>query len=333
MSRYSVSSEDEIRESLRQYVIGQTGTQDPSPLFVERFLATQSTAPTKDPTTIARELAEKHPLPLDTAAASSGYKPDYTVASLAGLDPNDPLAKQIVQALMGIEDASPAFIQDYMRNHGLPIGRASAPSPEPLSDHKIYTDYWTYICPCEVDDSPIENCPHIEGDVTVLEDEPGVNDIGAGGVRAGPRTRSSGVVKVPISPQDRVACWAEWEALKVHQPNGVVSLSMMKKLKAFSEEVLAQLPDEFYTTITGMSWAFEDIEELRVEDVDAAVNALAVRGGWPPSGTGVVYAEELTPYVMEGEEGYDAKFWATMEWLRSENRRNGIVDLLAWAAV
>lgn len=278
--------------------------------------------------------SSKHPSSLDTAATP--YKtPEYTVESLAGLNPSDPLAKQIVYALMGIEDASPAMIQDIMRDAGLPIGRSRAPSPEGRLDPKIKNDDYTYICACEVDDLSIADCPHIQGEVTVLEHEPGVNDIGDGGLESFSRRRNSmsPIVRVPISPQDRVACKQEWKALLRFQPNGLVSKKMLKEGELFEENVLERLPEVYHTTVNGLNRVLEAMKVAEEDDEDTKVYALAVRGGYPAGESSVIYAEDLIPYVEEGKEGYDVEFWESIEELRSENSRMGIVDLLAWAAL
>ena len=62
--------------------------------------------------------------------------------------------------------------------------------------------------------------------------------------------------------------------------------------------------------------------------------ALMRRGGEPVGGrlARVVYAEELVPYVKDGEVGYDAEFWQSIEVLKRENEETGIADLVAWAA-
>jgi hypothetical protein len=335
MSLPSDSKQDKVdQENLRQLVINETGVEDPCPAFINSVLASLEDRKQVENLDDATDASEKYPIALDTAAAQYP-NPDYTVESLAGLDPDDPLAKQIVQALMGIEDASPGLVQDIMREAGLPIGRSGAPSPEP-SDCKIFAEDYTFICSCEVEDTPIDHCPHTEGDVMVLTHEPGVNDFGAGGLQRHNRDRSSvsPIVVVPISPQDRVACKAEWDSLVMFQPNGLVSLQMLKDEGLFTEALLDRLPPGFHTTVTGLARAMEDIETMGGMDEDVVVYALGVRGGRPGGHPGaVIYAEELVPYVKEGEAGYDGEFWDGIEEMRRENNRTGIVDLVAWAAV
>lgn len=335
MSLPSDSKQDKVgQENLRQFVINETGVKDPCPTFIDSFLATLQDRKQVENLDDVTDASEKYRIALDTAAAQYP-KPDYTVESLAGLDPNDPLAKQIVQALMGIEDASPGLVQDIMREAGLPIGRSGAPSPEP-SDCKMYAENYPYICPCEMDGTPIDHCPHTEGDVMVLAHEPGVNDLGAGGLQRhnGDGSSVSPIVVVPISPQDRLACKAEWDSLAMFQPNGLVSLQMLKDEGLFSEVLLDRLPLWFHTTVTGLTRAMEDIETVGGMDEDVVVYALGVRGGRPGGHPGaVIYAEELVPYVKEGEAGYDGEFWEGIEEMRRDNSRTGIVDLLAWAAV
>lgn len=324
----------QAQEILRQLVIDETGVKDPCPTFIDSFVATLQDRKQVENLDEATDASEKHCIALDTAAAQYP-KPDYTIESLAGLDPNDPLAKQIVQALMGIEDASPGLVQDIMREAGLPIGRSGAPSPE-ASDCKIYAEGHTYICACEIDDTPIADCTHTAGEVVVLAHEPDVNDLGAGGLQRHNHNRSSGAptVVVPVSPQDRVACKAEWDSLAVFQPNGLLSLQMLKDEELFTETLLDRLPPGFHTTVTGLTRAMEDIEAVGGMDEDVVLYALGVRAGHPGGHPGaVIYAEELVPYVKEGEPGYDTEFWEGIEEMKRENRRTGIVDLLAWAAV
>lgn len=324
-------------------MINKTRVQDPSPTFVQGYLAGLQGRSRADELNSALNSGDsidaadssdpagdnEKGLGIDTSAAQYPT-PEYTLESLTGLDPNDPFAKQIVKLLMGIEDASPNMIQDIMRDAGIAIARSSAPSPEPRNS-KIYTEGYTYICPCEVNNTPISSCHHTEGEVTVLEHEPGANDVAAGALQrhAADRSSSLPVVVVPISPQDAVACKADWSSLAQYQPNGLLSLQMLKDEGMLEEGLLDRLPSGFHTTVTGLVRAFGEIGEQVDEEV--ILNALFVRGGEPGRVNAVVYAEDLVPFVKEGEEGFDAVFWEGIEELKRENTRSGLVDLLAWA--
>jgi hypothetical protein len=343
-------------EQLRQFVINEAGVEDPSPTFVQDYISNleiigevasqyEEAASHEDDYTL---FEEDQPAGLNIDTTAGQYQvPVYTLESLAGLDPNDPLAKQIVQAVLGIEDASPSMIRDIMKDSNLPCARATrsgAPSPQAqCCNTKIYTNDYIYLCQCEVDGTDIKYCTHAEGEVTALTHEPRANDLMSGAVGVKTRGSMSPEVVVPISPQDAVACRSDWGSLAVYQPNGLLSLKQLRDTDIFADEVLDQLPTRYHTTVAGLLRAWDEIEGLDEEmaNDEVVLDALLMRGGHVASATfvdvegnrkeTVVYAEELVPYVGDGEEGYDAEFWEGIANLRRENEKSGLVDLVAWA--
>jgi hypothetical protein len=256
--------------------------------------------------------SSSRPADIDTAAAQK----EYTIEFLAGLNPHSPLAKEIVYHVMGIENASPTMIQDIMRDCGFPFSRSSAPSPQPVDP-----------------EAPLL------GSVTELEHIPGVNDLMSGVLPPDADSIPPPAIIMPISPQDRIACHDDIASLLEYQQDTLLTKHSVEDILAYtagiSSEAIYHLPALYHTTLRGLDKAVQEIQTGEgMDEVVAQWNALMRRGGEPVEGkwTRVVYAEELVPYVREGEEGYDAEFWESVEVLRRENEESGIADLVAWAA-
>ena len=207
-SKRDSSKAVKLQEQLRQFIIKKTKIEDPSPAFVKEYLSGlqsgQSVTAFQNDGARGGKLAG---LGIDTAAAQK-----YTLESLNKLDLDDPLVKHIVQEVLGIVNASPSQIRDTVNDRSSFVGlakRFGAPSAEePYCDFKIYKDDFTYICACEFNGMDMAHCPHIEGEVTALQHDEGVNDLAAGALPPHPVSRASifPVIVVPISPPDAVAC-------------------------------------------------------------------------------------------------------------------------------